>query len=157
MLLFFSRSEGTTEILIVNHFSMRMLRVKRFIPLLLLAIMFGAGCSKSQSQPVFGRDPIVKVSAYGRQSDLLIEWCKRGYRKKVLLHISPLDDLEFIADNTIEQIAGLYKQKKIEELGRGKDRGAAGLFTSRNVLYAAAHSGAIKEIYWVIPYIFSEQ
>jgi hypothetical protein len=138
---------------------MRKSAVRAFVQFLLLTVAV-AGCSKSQSdrpQPVIGREPVMDVSVHERQSDLLIEWCKRGYRKKVLLHISPLSDLEFIADGAIDEIANLYKRKKIDELGRAKDRGVAGLFSSRNVLYAAAHSGAVKEIYWVIPYKFVEQ
>ena len=131
--------------------------MRMFVLFQLLILMVVVGCSKSQPQPYFGKDPITDATMHERQSDLLVEWCKRGYRKKTLLHFSSLSDLEFVPDGTSDQIAGLYKQKKIDELGRAQDQGVAGLYSSRNVLYAAAHSGAVKEIYWVIPYKFVEQ
>ncbi|HEY6872955.1 MAG TPA: hypothetical protein VI298_09545 [Geobacteraceae bacterium] len=131
--------------------------MRSFVLFLLLFALSCAGCSKGPSQPIFGRDPVLDVTVHERQSDLLLEWCKRGYRKKVLLHISPSADLEYIPEGNMDRIADLYNTKKIDELDRGRDRGASGLFSSRNVLYAAAHCGAIKEIYWVIPYKFAKE
>lgn len=121
-----------------------------------LALITVAGCGKQaelQSQ-VLGRERLADITVHEKQSDLLMEWCKRGYRKKILLHISAQDGLESLTDKSVDEIGSLYKGRKTDELARSRERNPGRLFSARNYLAAAVRIGAVKEVYWVIPYKF---
>lgn len=124
--------------------------------LLPVILLFMTACSKDSAQPVLGRAPLVNVVLHERQSELPAEWCGRGYKKRVLLHLSSFDDLEYLPEKAVKEITGFYRNKNAEELVKRADQGTSGLFSSRNTLYAAAKAGAVKEVYWVVPYKLAE-
>lgn len=130
--------------------------LRNLVILMFLALLLLPGCRRESPQLVIGRNPITQATMHERQSELVGEWSSREYRKRILLHISPLDDLEYVPDSAMKEIRRLYRDRQSDELAKKADHGAAGLFASRNTVFAAAKAGGFKEVYWVIPYKAAE-
>ncbi len=136
---------------------MNKLTYKLIFTLCITSILFISSCTNrglKKKYPVLGREPIKDVFVCEDHSEVLTEWAKRGFRDITVIHVDAHDDLGFIDEGKIKGIKKLIDEKNWQELEKERDRGAKGLYTLANFLYAAAHTGIVKKVYWVMPFDF---
>lgn len=125
----------------------------------LIMLVLIAGCKKAdkpgiEAYPILGREPVMTASFMEDHSEMLAFWAKNGFKDMIAIHIDARDDLGFVPDDKIDALKDLIAKKDWEGLEAKRDIGDKSLYRLDNYLYAAAKTGIIKKIYWVIPYGF---
>jgi len=125
---------------------------------MLIALIFFSACAPVKDRnpaPVLGRDPIPHVTLMEDHSEALAQWVQDGWQESIVVHVDAHDDFAWIPEDKIRKIRILIEQRNIDALENNRDRGARSLFRLSDYLYAAARTGVVKEIYWVVPWIVS--
>lgn len=113
------------------------------------------GCSptpETREYPMLGKTPIEPVYSLENHGDALTLWASHGIRNGTLIHVDAHDDLRWRAAEHMAQLKVLYAQGDVNGLREASRSGDSRLYDMGSFLYAAAHLGIIKEVYWVIPY-----
>ncbi len=128
---------------------------KIFFILLLISCFFFVSCAEKglkKKYPVLGREPLKDVFVCEDHSETFVQWAKMGFRDITVVHVDAHDDLGYIDKSKIKEIGRLIDNSDWQTLQSHRDRGARGLYTLANFLYAAAHTGIVKKVYWVMPF-----
>ncbi len=125
-----------------------------FVIVIAGVVLLSLSCSsgKKRGYPVLGEDGLKDIGVLEDHSEALLRWMKKGIRNAILINVDTHDDIRWIPDEKLQELAVLYSKKQWEAIDRADENGDERLYNIGNFIYAAARLGIVRELYWIIPY-----
>ncbi len=128
---------------------------------LLLGMMLFLSCTSRPpaadiEYQVLGKEPIAITTDMEDHSEALLFWAKHGFNDLIVVHVDEHDDMSVISDDKIDEINQLIAQQDWSKLEGKRDLGFKSLYLISDYLYAAAKTGLVRKVYWIVPHdVFS--
>lgn len=122
----------------------------------LLCILFiVSACEKRPEQPepaaVLGVQPLARVIPCTESLQVFADLAERGRRDAVVIHVSVNSNLGPLTDDGTAKLRALVKERQWDALRTAAASGGGAPLRNGNYLTAAARTGMVKEVFWVLP------
>lgn len=117
-----------------------------------LAATAAATASESPAPlPVLGVDPLTTGVVVEHLQDALPHWVEKGVSGAVLLHIDANHALGAVPPERLAALKTLVARRDVEALSRAGRGGGEPSLSEDTFIRAAAGSGIVREVVWVVP------